>query len=324
MRKHRGPTVRLPPIGLGTAPLGGLYEAVSPEDAAASVAAAAEIGYRYFDTAPLYGYGTAEVALGRGLSGYGAEVAVSTKVGRMVDEDALRVPGDMFAGSKGAASWDFSADGTMRCLEASLRRLDRSFVDAVYIHDPDHHARQALEETYPALEQLRSEGVVGAVGVGMNHPDLPTRFVTDTDIDAVLIAGRYTLLDRSADRTLLTTASERGVHVVAAGVFNSGILTGKEAVPHFDYAAAPRDIVERADILRSTCDDFGVPLTAAAAQFAARHDLIGTVLVGARSPAEAAENWTHLHLELPDELWTALEEVAAASEKRAGGIGDVD
>ncbi len=324
MRRSRGRTIRLPPIGLGTAPLGGLYEAVSPEDAAASVAAAAEIGYRYFDTAPLYGCGTAEVALGRGLSGYGEEVAVSTKVGRIVDEDAPRVPGDMFVGSKGAVSWDFSADATRRCLEASMRRLGRSFVDAVFIHDPDRHARQALEETYPALEQLRSEGVVGAVGVGMNHPDLLTRFVTDTDIDTVLIAGCYTLLDRSADRTLLTTAAERGVHVVAAGVFNSGILTGKEAVPHFDYTAAPRDIAERANLLRSVCDDFGVPLAAAAAQFAARHDLIGTVLVGARSPAEAAENWSHLHLELPDELWTALEEVAAAFEGRADRTGDVD
>lgn len=324
MKKHRGPTARLPPIGLGTAPLGGLYEAVSPEDAAASVAAAVEIGYRYFDTAPLYGYGKAEVAVGRGLSGYGAEVAVSTKVGRIVDEDAPRASGDIFAGLRGAVSWDFSADGTLRCLEASLRRLGRSFVDAVYIHDPDHHARQALEETYPALEQLRSEGVVGAVGVGMNHPDLPTEFVTDTDIDIVLIAGRYTLLDRSADRTLLTAAAERGVHVVAAGVFNSGILTGREAVPHFDYAAAPRGIVERADILRSVCDDFGVPLAAAAVQFAARHDLIGTVLVGARSTAEAAENWSHLHLDLPDELWTALGEVAAASERHVDRIGDVD
>ena len=324
MNKHRGPTARLPPIGMGTAPLGGLYEAVSPSDAAASVAAAAEIGYRYFDTAPLYGYGAAEAALGRGLSGYGAEIAVSTKVGRTVDEDAPRTPGDMFAGSSGAASWDFSADGTLRCLEASLRRLGRSFVDAVFIHDPDRHARQALDETYPALEQLRSEGVVGAVGVGMNHPDLPTKFVTDTDIDIVLIAGRYTLLDRSADRTLLTTAAERGVHVVAAGVFNSGILTGKEVVPHFDYAAAPRHIVEQAKILRSVCDDFGVPLAAAAARFAARHDLIDTVLVGARSPAEAAENWSHLHLEVPHGLWTALEEVAAASERRADRIGDVD
>ena len=304
-----GETPLLPAVGLGTAPLGGLYAAVSPTDAATTVAEAVEIGYRYFDTAPLYGYGAAERAVGRGLEGCGAQVAVSTKVGRIVDEDASRPAGDIFAGDSGATKWDFSVDGVRRSLEASLERLGRSYVDVVFVHDPDNHARQALEEAYPALERLRGEGVIGAVGVGMNEPNLPTQFVTDTDIDAVLIAGRYTLLDQSADQTLLGAAASRGVHVIAAGVYNSGSLTGVETNLYFDYAAAPAEIVARARRLQSECDGFGVSLPAAAVQFVVRHRAVGTVLLGARSRAEAAENWSHAHAGLPDDLWPALGDV---------------
>ena len=309
-----GGTPLLPAVGLGTAPLGGLYAAVSPIDAAAAVAEAVEIGYRYFDTAPLYGYGAAERALGRGLEGCGAQMAVSTKVGRVIDEIAPRPAGDMFAGSSGATMWDFSADGVRRSLEASLKRLGRSYIDVVFIHDPDHHARQALDEAYPALERLRDEGVIGAVGVGMNEPKLPTQFVTDTDIDAVLIAGRYTLLDQSADRALFSAAMARGVHVIAAGVYNSGILAAVETNPHFDYAVASAEIVSRARQLQAACDDLGVPLAAAAVQFVVRHPAVGTVLLGARSQAEAAENWSHTHAGLPDDLWNALDEIIKGAD----------
>ena len=304
-----GGTPLLPAVGLGTAPLGGLYKDVSPTDAAAAVAEAVETGYRYFDTAPLYGYGAAERALGRGLEGCDTTVAVSTKVGRIIDEEAARPAGDMFAGDSGATVWDFSADGVRRSLEASLERLGRSYIDVVFIHDPDNHARQALDETYPALEQLRGEGVIGAVGVGMNEPKLPTQFVTDTDIDAVLIAGRYTLLDQSADQTLLGAAASRGVHVIAAGVYNSGILAAVETNPHFDYAVAPVEIVARAHRLQAVCGSFGVPLAAAAVQFVVRHPAVGTVLLGARSRAEAAENWSHALTDLADELWPVVDEI---------------
>ena len=304
-----GGTPLLPAVGLGTAPLGGLYREVSLSDAAAAVAEAVDNGYRYFDTAPLYGYGAAERALGRGLQGCEAGVAVSTKVGRIVDEDAPRPAGDMFAGDSGATTWDFSADGVRRSLEASLKRLGRSYIDVVFIHDPDNHAPQALEEAYPALEQLRGEGVIGAVGVGMNEPKLPTRFVTDTDVDAVLIAGRYTLLDQSADQALFRAATARGVHVIAAGVYNSGILASVDTNPHFDYAAAPAEVVDRARRLQAVCDSFDVPLPAAAVQFVVRHRAVGTVLLGSRSRSEAAENWAHAHTGLPEELWSALDEI---------------
>ena len=294
----------LPAIGFGTAPLGGFRTPVTEEAAAAAIEAALEVGYRYFDTAPLYGYGLAERRLGRALKGCDAGVKVSTKVGRIIDEGAPRPPGDLFAGDRGTATFDFSADGVRRSLAASFERMDRSYVDVAFIHDPDDHAHQALTQAYPALEQLRAEGAVGAVGVGMNRPGLPTRFVTETDIDVVLIAGRYTLLDREAEEGLFGAAVARGVHLVAGGVYNSGVLAGREA---FNYVAAPREVLERTQRLRGVCEDFDVPLPAAAAQFVARQDSVGTVLIGAANAREAVENWEHLRRTLPDELWPALD-----------------
>lgn len=305
-----GETDLLPAIGLGTAPLGGLYASVSPDDAVSTIETAIDAGYRYFDTAPLYGYGAAERALGRALAGCTTAVAVSTKVGRIVDEDAPREPGDMFAGDSGAASWDFSADGVRRSLEASLERIGRSRVEAVFIHDPDGHPRQALDEAYPALEDLRASGVIGAIGVGMNEPSLPARFVTETDIDVVLIAGRYTLLDQSAEDALFGAAMTHGVHVVAAGVYNSGILAGADGTPHFDYATAPPEILARARRLRAVADSFDVPLAAAAVQFTSRHEAVDTVLLGARSGVEAIQNWQFARSPLPQQMWSPLDALA--------------
>lgn len=303
----------LPAVGFGTAPLAGFRAPVSEEDAAAAVEAALEIGYRYFDTAPLYGYGLAERWLGRALAGCGGDVKVSTKVGRLIDPDAPRPPGDLFAGDRGAATFDYSADGVRRSLEESFERMGRTYVDVVFIHDPDDHAHQALTEAYPAVEQLRSEGAVGAIGVGMNRPGLPTRFVTETDIDAVLIAGRYTLLDREAEEELFGAAVARGVHLVVGGVYNSGVLTGAAGRESFNYVAAPAAILERTERLRAVCERFDVPLPAAAAQYVARHDAVGTTLIGAASAREAVENWEHLQRSLPDDLWAALAEEAAGS-----------
>ena len=299
----------LPAIGFGTAPLAGFGAPVGADDAVDAILAAIDVGYRYFDTAPSYGYGLAERLLARALAGCDTQVTVSTKVGRIIDEDAPRPPGDLFAGDTGAATFDFSADGVMRSLEASFERMGCSYVDVVFIHDPDDHARQALTEAYPALERLRAEGAVGAIGVGMNRSAIPTRFVTETDIDVVLIAGRYTLLDRQAEEELFGAAMARGVHLVVGGVYNSGVLTGTAGRKTFNYVPAPAQILERTERLRRVCDEFGVPLPAAAAQFAARHDAVGTVLIGASSAWEAVENWEHLGRELPVELWPALEEV---------------
>ncbi|MDE0652786.1 MAG: aldo/keto reductase [bacterium] len=310
----------LPEIGFGTAPLAGFRTPVSEAEAAAAIEVALETGYRYFDTAPLYGYGLAERRLGRALAGREAGVRVSTKVGRLIDEQAPRPAGDLFAGDRGTATFDFSADGVARSLEASLRRMGRSYVDLVLIHDPDDHAAQALGEAYPALEQLRAEGAVGAIGVGMNRSQLPTRFVTETDIDVVLIAGRYTLLERQAQGELFGAATARGVHVVVGGVYNSGVLTGNPTTATFNYEPAPAAVLERTERLRRACAEFGVPLAAAAAQFAARHPAVGTTLLGAASATEATQNWDHLQRSLPEELWPALEE-AGRTTGADGSLG---
>jgi D-threo-aldose 1-dehydrogenase len=274
-------------LGLGCAPLGGLYSAVSEEDARATLDRAWELGLRAFDTAPLYGSGLSEQRVGAALRERPRhQFTLSTKVGRLV--------------RAGEPVFDFSYDGALRSLEESLERLGLDRVDVVLIHDPDDHYEEAVAGAYPAVERLRAEGVVGAIGVGMNQWEIPARFVRETDIDCVLLAGRYTLLDRSGERELLPLCAERNVDVIAAGVFNSGVLAGDT---HYDYAPAPPEVLERARRLAETCARHGVPLEAAALQFPLRHPAVTRVLVGCRSAAEVEEDVRLAGLELPSELW---------------------
>ncbi|TDD30590.1 aldo/keto reductase [Kribbella turkmenica] len=276
----------LGPLGLGTAPL------AEGESAAAQAAVeeALGAGVDYFDTAPLYGAGSAERRLGLALAGVErTSYKVSTKAGR-------RVVGDQ-------VEYDFSADGISRSVEESLTRLGLDRVDIVHLHDPDDHVRQALDEAYPVLDDLRRQGVIGAIGIGMNSPEIPARFVRDTDLDVVLIAGRYTLLDRSAADDLLPLAAGRDVAVVAGGVFNSGILAGGST---YDYRPAPPGIVDRVDRLARVCASYGVPLKAAAMRFPATHPAVTTVLIGCATATEARENVELWGQPLPPDLWTAL------------------
>jgi len=215
-------------LGFGAAVIGNLFTEVTDEQAHEAVTAAWQRGIRYFDTAPHYGLGLSERRLGEALSAFPrAEFTVSTKVGRRL-EPSTHGGDDLANGFAVPATrrrvWDFSADGVRRTLEASLERLGLDRVDVVYLHDPDDHADEAFREGYPALEKLRSEGVVGAIGAGMNQAGMLTRFVRETDVDVVLCAGRYTLLDQSALTELLPAAVERGVSVVIGGAFNSGLL----------------------------------------------------------------------------------------------------
>ncbi len=303
----RNPVVAaLGPIGLGTAPLAGLYREVAPEQARETLRAAWDGGIRYFDTAPHYGAGLAEQRLGEFLRTVPRERAlVSTKVGRLL------VPGprdeDGFPGEPALQRvFDFSADGVRRSLADSLARSGLDAFDLVLIHDPDEHWAQAVDEAYPALARMRDEGVVRAIGVGMNQAEMLTRFVRETDLDAVLVAGRYTLLDRRAADELLPLCAERGVGVIAGGVLNSGVLADPGPDARYNYAPAPPPILARARALRDECAGFGVPLPAAAIQFSGRHPAVGTVLVGARSPEEVAADLAYARMPVPDELWRRL------------------
>jgi D-threo-aldose 1-dehydrogenase len=294
-------------LGLGTAPLGGLYEQVADETAYAVVGHAYELGIRLFDTAPLYGSGVAEQRLGRVLRRYPRDgFVLSTKVGRLLRPGTP--PQAIFRGTPPLGPiFDFSYDGVLRSLEESLERLDLERVDVVLIHDPDDHYEAAIDGAYPALERLRSDGVVGAIGVGMNQTELLCRFARDGDFDCFLVAGRYTLLDRSAEEVLLPLCLARGIPVIAGGVFNSGILAAGST---YDYAPASPEVLEQVDRLRRICARFDVPLEAAAIQFPLRHPAVASVVVGCRTPEELDQDVRLFELELPDELW---DEVAPES-----------
>ncbi len=294
-------------IGLGTAPIGGLYEAVADDDAADVVLGALRAGVTYIDTAPQYGLGTAERRLGRILSDIDRSTYVlSTKVGRLIVPRRDASTG-IFVGVEPAdAVFDFSADGVHRSLAASLGRLGLDRVDIVYLHDPDDHVEQALTEAYPALERWRAEGVVGAIGVGMNQTAVPARFVRETDIDAVLLAGRWTLLDQSGLAELLPACEARGVSVVVGGVFNSGVLADPRHDAHYDYATAPPAIIERALRLEAECIAAGTTLQAAALAFPRLHPSVACILLGPRRADELAASVTAVAMPVPTGLWPRL------------------
>ncbi|MBD0744280.1 aldo/keto reductase [Streptomyces sp. CBMA152] len=298
-------------LSLGTAGLGNLLGEVSDADALGAVDAAWDVGVRYFDTAPHYGLGLSERRLGEALRGRPRDAyTVSTKVGRVL-EPVRRPRGDDRAEGFSVPAthrrrWDFSADGIVRSIEDSLGRLGLDRIDVVYLHDPDDHGEQALREGYPALERLRAQGVVRAIGAGMNQADMLARFVRDTDVDAVLCAGRYSLLDRRAAKELLPEAAARGKSVVVGGVFNSGLLADPRPGATFDYAAAPPDLLDRALWLKAVCERHGVPLRAAALAFPLRHPAVASVLVGARSAAEVRDAAALFARPVPDALWEEL------------------
>lgn len=275
-------------LGLGTAGLGNVFGEVDDEVAAEVVAAAASAGVRYFDTAPYYGFGLAERRLGRALAGRPVgSFTVSTKVGRTLTD--------------GGCFFDFSADAVRRGIEGSLDRLGLDRVDIAYLHDPDDHEEQAASEAWPELRRLRDEGVVSAIGVGMNQWEMPARFVERLDVDVVLLAGRYTLLDRSGSG-LLDRCAERGVAVVLGGVFNSGLLIDPRPGAWFDYAPAAADLVARAQRMREAAASAGHDLAACALAFAAAHPAVTSVLVGVTSAAQVRENVDAFHREVPQDL----------------------
>ncbi|MFC9930506.1 aldo/keto reductase [Streptomyces sp. NPDC127190] len=316
-----GSAVPVSELALGCAALGNLYQPVGEEAAHATVDAAWDAGIRTFDTAPHYGLGLSERRLGAALRGRPRDAyTLSTKVGRLLVPHPEGAAGDDLAQGFAVPAthrrvWDFSADGVRRSLEASLERLGVDRVDVALLHDPDDHAEQALREAYPALERLRAEGVIGAIGVGMNQSALPARFLRETDIDVVLLAGRYTLLDQDGLTELLPEAAARGRSVVIGGVFNSGLLTAPRPGATYDYAPVRQPVLDRALRLLAVAERHGVPLRAAALRFPFGHPAVASVLTGARSPEEVRDTVEQLRRPLPHVLWDEL---------RAEGLLDVN
>lgn len=300
--------VSISQLGLGTATLGGMYSPLNEAQVSDAIHSALDLGINFIDTAPHYGRGVAEKRLRTNLEGVlRKSFVLSTKVGRLL----LPVEGNsdeqFFDADKSVTQvFDFSAEGVKRSLLESLERLGLDQVEIVLIHDPDDFAEQALSEAYPALESLRSQGIIKAIGIGMNQSAIPTRFVNETDIDLVLIAGRYSLLDQSAADDLLPAALARDVAVIAAGVFNSGILANPVEGAMFNYAPASPEILNRAKKINEVLNAFDVTIAQAAMQFPLRHPAVKAVLIGCRSGEEVRENVRAFDTEIPEAAWQAL------------------
>ena len=302
-------------LGFGATAIGGMYTAVTGHDASDAVAAAWDYGIRFYDAAPQYGRGNGEVRLGRGLSPYPREQYVlSSKVGRLLRADAPPNPDDFDpngrpydAGAPDVATvYDYSRDGVLTSIEESLQRLGTDHLDLVHVHDPDDYIEQALANAFPTLIELREQKVIKAIGAGMNQTRALEVFARETDPDVFLLAGRYTLLEQHALETFLPLCADRGIAVIAGGVFNSGLLADPSLGTHYNYDPAPRDVIERARRLGSVCERHGVPLKAAALQLPTAHPVIAATLTGARSRAEVEENVALFDLPIPDDLWAEL------------------
>ena len=312
--------IRLPPLSFGAAPLGGLLRATSEQDAAAAVAAALDGGLCHFDVAPQYGGGLAERRLGAALDGVPRDrIVVSTKVGkivRLVPDAPPQTVG--FVGAPAhVIEYDYSYDGVRRSLDASLERLRLDAVDIVFIHDVNRkyhgdavHRRlaEALDGACRALAQLRSEGVIKAFGPATKDLDIATQFVERADVDCLMLPARCTLLDDSGARELLPLCANRGVSVLAAAPFDSGILaTGAVAGATYDYLPASPDVLARVGAIEARCARFGVPLVAAALQFPLQHKGVVSVVTGMRTAAEVQQNLARMRTPVPEAFWSGLD-----------------
>jgi D-threo-aldose 1-dehydrogenase len=313
-------------LGFGGAAIGGLFRPSSGDVARAAVDAAWDAGIRYFDTAPHYGLGMSERRLGEALRGRPREEYVlSTKVGRLLVPNPAPTGSDLASGGFAVPDdltrvLDYSADGVRRSLDASLERLGLDRVDIVLVHDPDDHADQAVREALPALIKLRDQGMIGAVGLGMNQWQVPLRAVRETDLDTVMLAGRWTLADRTGT-PLLEACAGRGVSLLAAAPFNSGLLA--RAWPpddaHFNYGPAPAGVLEHARLLARRSEQHGLTLPQAALRFPLSHPAVACVVAGFGSPGHVRSATGWLTGRAPDMGW--MREIGTPSDWPGAGDG---
>jgi D-threo-aldose 1-dehydrogenase len=306
-------------FGFGGAPIGNFNGAFSETAAFDMVAQSWKQGVRFFDTAPGYGNGLSEYRLGNALRHFDREqAAVSTKVGRVLTPtlDAPKGNGQYLDIPPLVAGYDYSYDGVMRAVEQSMQRMLTDHFDMLFIHDCDRYShgadyadylRQAIVSAFPALESLREQGVVKAIGFGVNDTDVMTEAVRATDSDVCLLAGRYTLLEQEPLDDLLPICEERGVGIVLGGVYNSGILA-KGPVPgaRFNYGPAPKEVLDKAARIDDVCRRHGVALAAVAVQFAYAHPAVMSICLGSRDAAQQQRNVDHAETAVPHDLWDDL------------------
>lgn len=303
-------------LALGTAPLGGLFTAVSDEQGQATVLAALDSGINFIDTAPLYGHGNAERMIGSALSKTNKEYVISTKVGRVLKKFA---PEEIAGKVDGLAAFigvdptifpvfDFSRDGILRSIQESLERLNISSIDIALIHDADDRIDEAIKNSYPVLDELRSQGVIKGIGVGMNICSYATKAVKEMDLDVILIAGRYSLLDQSAQEVLFKECLKKQTGVMVGGVYNSGVLANPTPESTYNYVPVTPEILSKVKQIQTLLLDFDISLTAAAIQFPLRHPAVTCVLTGSRSVTELNANIKDFDQTIPDAAWKALED----------------
>lgn len=314
--------IDFPRFGMGAAGIGNLYRAVSDSDAEATIETAWRGGLRYFDTAPYYGFGLSEERLGRALARLDPEQSalISTKVGRLLDpvDAPARERHGFVDGGPFEPRFDYGRDAVLRSHDESLARLRRDRVGVLLAHDlgrlthggeADRHMRDFLDEGYPAMMALKEQGAIDAVGIGVNETEVCAFLLDRVELDVILLAGRYTLLDRRAADHILPLCAERGVKVVVGGPYNSGILavpTREQADPHFDYESPSARTMARTRMIEEVCEAHGVPLPVAALHFPLRHPAVACVIPGMSSSSEVAEGLERMAADVPASLWTAL------------------
>ncbi|MGN7978445.1 aldo/keto reductase [Microbacterium sp. 22195] len=311
-------SLELPALGYGAANVGNLFRALSDDEAWAVLEAAWEAGIRYFDTAPHYGLGLSERRLGAFLQTKPRdEFVISTKAGRLLRPNPAHQPGgldsdnDFHVPDDLRREWDFSEAGIRASIAESQERLGLDRIDLLYLHDPERHDLDlALAEAFPALEKARSEGLVGAIGIGSMVSDALSRAVRQADLDLIMVAGRYTLLEQPAAADVLPACAETGTGIVAASVFNSGLLAQSEPQRdgRYEYGQLPEELWDRLVRIASICRAHDVPLPAAAIQFPLQSELVRSVVVGGSRPAQLRQNAEYAALEIPADLWAELAE----------------
>ena len=305
---------------------------LADEVADAVLAEAVKRGLRYFDTAPLYGHGLAEQRVGRAVARLDrSDAIISTKVGRLLRSDAPRDESQYYMGEPFYKDtppvgpvWDFSYDGIMQSVAESLVRLDVDRLDILLLHDPDNHLDEAATTAYKALDKLRSEHTVKAIGAGMNQSPMLARLVERCDLDVVLCAGRYTLLEQTAMDDLMPACERTTTSVVIGGVFNSGVLIAPNAGSLYNYVPAPEEVIQRAQRIQAVCESFDVPLPAAALQFPLAHPRVSTVLMGFRSITELDDDLRWLQTPIPADLWNELRHERLIREDAPVPNGDAE
>lgn len=296
-------------LSLGTAPLGGLFASVSDKDGDELLNSALDLGINYFDTAPQYGHGVAEIRLGRALQNAKVPFVVETKVGRVLKRVEGVEPEKWFPDAPRdiVPIYDYSKAGIRQSFEESLERLGLPHIDIVLMHDAEDYIPEAINNAFPVLADLRSQGLIKAIGLGMNYVEPALEIMKNTDLDIALIAGRYTLLDQIAQEELFPYALANNIDISMGGVLNSGVLANPAPGATYNYLPASDEMIAKAKKICDFLKERSVPLIAAAVQFPMRHPAVTSIVTGPRNVSELQTYVEGFDFPIPESVWVDLE-----------------